>query len=154
MKEYMDAAIVEAEKALGSGSGGPFGAVIVQNGKIIAHGHNKVLETNDPTAHAEICVIREASRKLDRFDLSDCVIYSTCEPCPMCFAAIHWAKIETLYYGCTRQDAAKIGFDDEFIYDVIKGTAKETQLRLEQVFREECLVPFSAWEKKEDKVFY
>jgi guanine deaminase len=154
MKKYMDAAIEEAEKAVKNGFGGPFGAVVVHKGEIIARGHNRVLETNDPTAHAEMCVIREASQKLKRFDLSDCVIYSTCEPCPMCFAAIHWAKIETLYYGCTRQDAANIGFDDEFIYDVIKGTAKETQVQLEQVFRKECLVPFSAWDAKEDKVFY
>lgn len=121
----MQIAVEEAFEGMRKNDGGPFGAVIVRNGKIIAKGHNKVLGTNDPTAHAEITTIRKACRILKRFDLSDCEIYSSCEPCPMCFAAIHWAKMKKLSYGCTRKDAANIGFDDKFIYDVIQGKAKK-----------------------------
>ncbi len=150
----METALSEAEKSVVSGDGGPFGAVIVHRGEVIAQGHNRVLATNDPTAHAEICVIREASAKLGRFDLSDCEIYSTCEPCPMCFAAIHWAKMRRLYYGCTREDAAKIGFDDRFIYDVIKGCSSEVQVISEQIDRDSCLTPFRMWNEKEDKTAY
>src|SRR3989338_5861362 len=115
MNKFMELAVKEAFKALKQNTGGPFGAIIIRNGKIIAKGHNKVIKTNDPTAHAEIVAIRKASARLKRFDLSDCVIYSSCEPCPMCFAAIHWAKMKKLYYGCTKKDAANLGFDDKFI---------------------------------------
>ena len=115
MNEYMRIAIEEAEEGVRCDHGGPFGAVVVYNGKVIARGHNRVIATNDPTAHAEMEVIREAARKLGRFDLSDCEIYSSCEPCPMCFSAIHWAKMKNLYFGCSREDAADIGFDDNFI---------------------------------------
>ena len=111
--------------------GGPFGAVIVQNNKIIAQAHNSVLKTNDPTAHAEINAIRMACKKLKRFDLSDCEIYSSCEPCPMCFSAIHWAKMKKLYFGCTRKDAEKIGFDDKFIWDILQGKSKQKQVNIE-----------------------
>ena len=97
---------------------------------IISSAHNEVVKTNDPTAHAEVTALRKASSILGRFDLSDCEIYSSCEPCPMCFAAIHWAKIKKLYYGSTRQDAANIDFDDQYIYDVIKGTAKELHVEV------------------------
>lgn len=150
----MKIAIEEAFKGLRQNDGGPFGAVIVRNGKIVAKGHNEVIKTNDPTAHAEIVAIRKASAKLKRFDLSDCEIYSSCEPCPMCFAAIHWAKMKKLYYGCTRNDAAKIGFDDKFIYDVIKGTSKKRQVKKVQIDRKECLKPFKEWESKSDKIQY
>ena len=150
----MEAAVKEAEKGMHNGDGGPFGAVVVKDGKIIATGHNLVLSTNDPTAHAEVVAIRRAAKKLETFDLSDCQIYSTCEPCPMCFAAIHWAKMKTLYYGCDQSDAAKIGFDDKFIYDVIKGTAETQQVSVAQIARNECLELFNAWEKKEDKKRY
>ncbi len=150
----MKEAVEEAYEGVSAGDGGPFGAVIVQNGKIIARGHNKVLVTNDPTAHAEISVIREASRKLGRFDLSDCEIYSSCEPCPMCFAAIHWAKMKKLYYGCTREDAAEIDFDDQFIYDVIRGKTSKQQVSIEQIERDACYGPFSAWKNKDDKIRY
>ncbi len=153
-KEFMVAAIEEAEKGMQNGDGGPFGAVIVKNGNIIAVGHNLVLSTNDPTAHAEVVAIRRASEKLNTFDLSECEIYSTCEPCPMCFAAIHWAKMKTLYYGCDQDDAARIGFDDKFIYDVIKGTAKTEQVTIAQLARPECLILFEAWDKKENKKKY
>jgi guanine deaminase len=153
-KEFMEAAIKEAEKGMHNGDGGPFGAVVVKEGKIISTGHNLVLSTNDPTAHAEVVAIRRAAEKLETFDLSDCEIYSTCEPCPMCFAAIHWAKMKILYFGCDQSDAARIGFDDKFIYDVIKGTAKTQQVAVSQVARHQCLELFNAWEKKEDKKRY
>lgn len=144
----------EGLKGLKKGEGGPFGAVIVRKGKIIAQAHNQVLKTNDPTAHAEINAIRIASKKLKRFDLSDCELYTTCEPCPMCFAAIHWAKIKKVYYGCTRSDAAKIGFDDKYIYDVIKGKAKKKQVKMKQIKRKECLELFKQWEEKNNKKRY
>jgi guanine deaminase len=154
MNQFMEIAIKEAQKGLRANAGGPFGAVIIRNGEIIAKGHNRVLETNDPTAHAEVNVIRAASAKLNRFDLSDCEIYVTGEPCPMCLGAIHWAKMKKLYYGCTQEDAAQIGFDDKFIYDIIRGTAKKPQVEIVQIDRDECLKPFKEWEKKEDKIQY
>lgn len=154
MNQFMDLSVKEAFKGMEQGDGGPFGAVIVQNGKIIATGHNEVLKTNDPTAHAEIVAIRKATALLGRFDISDCEIYSSCEPCPMCFAAIHWAKIKKLYFGCSRQDAAEIGFDDNYIYEVIQGTAKALSLQSSQIEREACLKPFDFWRKQENKIQY
>jgi len=154
MNEYMELAIKEALLGMKNNDGGPFGAVIVKNGEIISFAHNEVLKTNDPTSHAEITALRRASLKLSRFDLSDCEIYSSCEPCPMCFAAIHWAKIKKLYYGSTREDAASIDFDDKYIYDVIKGIAKELQVEVLQINREECLEPFRKWKLKIDKIPY
>jgi len=128
--------------------------IVVANNRIIARAHNQVELLNDPTAHAEILAIRRASKKLSRFDLSGCIIYSTCEPCPMCFAAIHWAKIRSLRYGCDHHDAAEIGFDDKFIYDVIRGEAEEFQVESVQEHRDRCLALFRAWESKQDKVQY
>lgn len=150
----MDLACKEALRGMNNNEGGPFGAVIVKDGKVIAKAHNRVIKTNDPTAHAEIVAIRKASKKLGRFDLADCQIYSTCEPCPMCLAAIHWAKMKMLYYGCTKKDAANINFDDKFIYDVIKEVAKKPQVKKFQVDRDACLRLFTAWKEKEDKVPY
>jgi len=150
----MKVAVKEAFEGLKKNDGGPFGAVIVKNGKIIAKSHNQVIKTNDPTAHAEVVALRKASARLKRFDLSDCEMYSSCEPCPMCFSAIHWAKMKKLFYGCTKEDAAKIGFDDKFIYDVIKGVSKKKQVKIMQIDREECLRPFKRWESKEEKVQY
>lgn len=154
MNKYMKIAFNESIKGMQEGHGGPFGAVIVRNGEIIAKAHNNVLKTNDPTAHAEISAIRKATEKLGRFDLSDCEIYSSCEPCPMCFAAIHWAKMKKLYFGCTRYDAAKIGFDDQFIYDVINGNSKIKQVEIEEFDRNECLIAFKKWEEKTNKKEY
>lgn len=154
MNEFMKIAVEEAFQGMKNNDGGPFGAVIVKDGEIIARAHNEVIGTNDPTAHAEVNAIRKATRVLGRFDLSDCEIYSSCEPCPMCFAAIHWAKIKKLYYGCTREDAANIDFDDQYIYDVIKGTAKELQVEVLQVDRTESLEPFHKWQEKLDRVQY
>lgn len=150
----MEEAIKEAFSGLRQNHGGPFGAVIVQNDKIIARGHNEVISTSDPTAHAEILAIRRASELLQRFDLSDCVIYSTCEPCPMCFSAIHWAKMKKMFYGCTRKDAASIGFDDDFIYDVLKGTNQNKQVDQIQTSRDSCLAPMEEWKNKSDKTPY
>lgn len=153
MNKFMKKAVKEALKGVNSNEGGPFGAVIVKDGKVIAKGHNMVLKTNDPTAHAEIIAIRKASKKLKRFDLSDCEIYTSCEPCPMCLSAIYWAKIKKVYYGCTKEDAASIGFDDKIIYDLIKGVAEKT-VEEAQVDREDCLKIFKEWASKADKVNY
>jgi len=154
MNEFMKIAIEEALHGMKNDEGGPFGAVIVRNGKVISIAHNEVVKTNDPTAHAEVVALRKASSILGRFDLSDCEIYSSCEPCPMCFSAIHWAKIKKLYYGSTREDAANIDFDDQYIYDVIKGTAKVLQVEVIQINREESLEPFKEWKSKMDRVQY
>jgi len=152
--KFMQLARKEAYKGMNNNEGGPFGAIIVQDGKVIAKAHNRVIRTNDPTAHAELIAIRKASKKLNRFNLSDCEIYSTCEPCPMCLAAIHWAKMTRLYYGCTRGDAAKINFDDKFIYNVIREETKKKQVEYFQIERNECLDLFKAWQRKEDKIQY
>lgn len=154
MNKFMKLAIDEAISGMTLNDGGPFGAVIVKNGEIISFAHNEVVKTNDPTAHAEVTALRKASSKLGRFDLSDCEIYSSCEPCPMCFAAIHWAKIKKLYYGSTREDAANINFDDKYIYDVIKGTANELQVDVIQIHRLESLEPFRLWKIKINKTEY
>jgi guanine deaminase len=149
----MQLAVAQAYLGMRKNAGGPFGAVIVRGGRVISKGHNQVIETNDPTAHAEIVAIRRASARLKRFDLSDCEIYSTCEPCPMCLAAIAWAKIRTVYFGCTREDAEKIGFRDKAFYDLLGRKASKALKRV-RVGRRDCLGPFRAWERKKDKVTY
>lgn len=154
MNPYMQTAIEEAEKSVDRREGGPFGAVIVKDGHILSKGHNQVVKNHDPTAHAEIQAIREASQRLGSFDLSGCTIYTTSEPCPMCYSAIHWARIDKIYYGCTRQDAAEIGFDDELIYDVLSGKRKHAHLEEEQIEREACLKPFKRWDDSSDKTPY
>jgi guanine deaminase len=154
MNPYMQAAIEEAEKSVDSLDGGPFGAVVVKDGKIISRGHNQVVKSHDPTAHAEMQAIRKAAEFLETFDLSGCVIYTTGEPCPMCYSAIHWARIDKIYYGCTRADAAAIGFDDELIYDVLKGKVKHARLKEEQIERDACLKPFNHWHDNSEKTPY
>lgn len=154
MNKFMTVAVQEAFQGMRAGDGGPFGAVIVKDGEIIATGHNEVLKTNDPTAHAEIVAIRKATAKLGRFDLSDCEIYSSCEPCPMCFAAIHWAKMKRLYFGASRYDAAAIDFDDQYIYDVINKTASKEQVEVHTIDCDHCLEPFREWQNKQDKTQY
>ncbi len=153
-KRHMRAAIRMAQKGMDRNEGGPFGAVIVRENEIIAKAYNRVIKTNDPTAHAEILAIRKASKKLGRFDLSDCEIFSTCEPCPMCLGAILWAKIKTLYYGCTKEDADRIEFSDKVIYESITGPLEQRIFNSIQIEHEACLPLFDAWEKKEDKVRY
>jgi len=154
MKKFIQLAIAEAERGLRNGDGGPFGAVIVRAGKIVACVHNEVVKNSDPTAHAEIVAIRAAARKLKKFDLSDCEIYSTCEPCPMCLAAILWARIPRLFFGATRDDAAKIGFDDAKIYDFLAGKISKIPLAKKQVARRECLAPFAKWANLKSKIKY
>ena len=134
--------------------GGPFGAVIVKDNKIIAATSNSVTQTNDPTAHAEINAIRKACSELKTFDLSDCEIYTSCEPCPMCLGAIYWARISKIYYGNTKNDAAKIGFNDSFIYEEIALSITERQVKTEQLLRKDALKAFQLWSKKEDKKDY
>ena len=152
MNKFMAAAIEEGRKGMRKGDGGPFGAVIVRKGKIFAKGHNMVLVTNDPTMHAEVTAIRNAAKKAGRFDLSDCEIYTSCEPCPMCFGAIHWAKMRRMHYGCTSKDAANIGFDDKWIYDVIKKPGRG--LRAKNIDRKECIELFKEWKRKQDRKMY
>ena len=154
VKGFMGMAFKEAFKGMTDNEGGPFGAVVVKDGRVIAKGHNRVVKTKDPTAHAEIVAIRRASKKLGRFDLSDCEIYSTCEPCPMCLSAIYWARIRRIYFGCTKEDATKIGFADESIDAAIKGKLSPRKLRMISMDRESCLKLFAAWEQKPDKVPY
>ncbi len=150
---YMKKAVEEALLGVTEGHGGPFGAVIVKDGEIISVGHNKVVLTNDPTAHAEVVAIRAASEKLGRFDLSDCTLYTTCEPCPMCYGAIHWSRINTVYYGATREDAAEVGFDDSLIYDIMSGKKKPV-IKMKQAYRDEAIKAFTAFKNKEDRVIY
>lgn len=147
-------AVDEAFSGARKNEGGPFGAVVVKGGKLISKAHNCVLKTNDPSAHAEILAIRKASGILGRFDLSGCAIYSTCEPCPMCMSAILWSRIRKLYYGCTKKDAERIGFDDSRFYRVINIRNDKKLLVKKQIDREECLSPFKEWEQKPDKRFY
>jgi tRNA(Arg) A34 adenosine deaminase TadA len=128
--------------------------VVVRGGEIIAEGMNQVLATNDPSAHAEVVAIREACRKLKIFQLSGCEIYSSCEPCPMCMGLIYWARPEKVYYANTAEDAAKIGFDDAFIYHELTLPAGQRAIPMEQVLREEARAAFAAWEKKPDKIVY
>ncbi len=152
--EFMKKAALEAGEGVARGEGGPFGAVIVRNGAIVASAHNTVILSADPTAHAEMNAIRAAAQKLGRFELDDCELYTSCEPCPMCLAAVHWARIPRLYYGCTADDAANAGFDDRFIYDVIRGETGERRVEMSQTGREECLSAFELWKNKKDRVRY
>ena len=153
MNKYINMAMNEAENGIKMNDGGPFGAVIVNNeGKVIAKEHNKVLKNNDPTAHAEIVAIRKACKKLKTYDLSNCVLYASCEPCPMCLSAIIWANIKLVYYACTKNDAANIGFKDNIIYEYLKGNNKNL-INLKQFDREECIKIFDEY-KKSKKIIY
>jgi len=134
--------------------GGPFGCVIVKNNKIIAEGCNEVTVLNDPTAHAEIVTIRKACKNINDFNLKGSEIYTSCEPCPMCLSAIYWSHIDKIYYGNTRLDAAKIGFDDDFIYNELNKELSIREIPMEQVYKDEASKAFLDWEKKEDKVEY
>ena len=154
MNKFMKLALEDAEKGMKAGDGGPFGAAVVQKGKIIALGHNEVLKTNDPTNHAEIVAIRKATVLLKRFDISDCELYTTCEPCPMCLGAIYWSGIKKIYYANTRTDAAHIDFRDEEIYDFLAGKKVKSPLTLIQMDRKECIKLFEEWKKKVDKTMY
>jgi guanine deaminase len=154
VNKFMKVAYEQASKNLETNEGGPFGAVIVKDGEIVAAAHNMVLATNDPTMHAEIAAIRAATKQLGRCHLDDCVIYSTCEPCPMCMAAIMWARIPTVYYGANRRDAAAIGFADNAIYEYFQGTAAEMAVSVSELDRRECVQLFERWSKKDDRTLY
>lgn len=137
-----------------SGRGGPFGAVVVKDGKIIAEGANQVTSTNDPTAHAEVIAIRQACAKLGVFHLNGCELYTSCEPCPMCLGAIYWAHLSRVYFANTAEDAAKIGFDDSFLYSELRKPLLERHIPTVQMMREEALAGFRAWAAKPDKIEY
>lgn len=137
-----------------SGKGGPFGAVIVRRGNIVAEGVNRVTAMKDPTAHAEVTAIREACSRLGAFDLSDCEIYTSCEPCPMCLGAIYWARLSRVYFGNLASDAAKIGFDDSFIYREIALALRKRSIPMVPMMRDRALAAFQAWQQKADKIRY
>ena len=150
----MSKAIDLAQKGANSNSGGPFGAVIVKDNKIIAEGYNKVTSTNDPTAHAEIVAIKKACKKLNSFQLEDCIIYTSCEPCPMCLGAIYWARPKKVFYACNRDDASVIDFDDQFIYDELKKQINNRKIEFNNIMREDGLKVFKNWNDKTDKIKY
>lgn len=152
-KELMRRAIELSKMSVQNG-GGPFGAVIACNGKIVAEGSNCVTLDCDPTAHAEVSTIRKACKALKTFDLSGCEIYTSCEPCPMCFGAIYWAHLDKIFMGNDRKDAAKIGFDDDFIYQEIALSPEQREKPSEILLRDEALEAFRMWEEKEDKTEY
>jgi len=152
-KEFMREAIRLADASVKNG-GGPFGAVIVKDGKVIAGRSNSVTLDHDPTAHAEVNTIREACKKLRTFDLSGCTIYTSCEPCPMCLGAIYWARISRIYYGNTRKDARDIDFADDFIYEELERPLQERTVPITPLLREEALHTFRLWQEKADKTEY
>ena len=149
----MQRAIELSLESINSG-GGPFGSVIVKNDKIISEGINRVTVNNDPTAHGEIVAIRNACKELNTFNLSNCSLYSSCEPCPMCMSAIYWSRIGKVYYANTRDDAKKIEFDDSFIYSEISKENKDRSILMEQILRDEALEAFEIWKNKTDKTKY
>ena len=153
MDKFMKIAKENAENGIANKEGGPFGAVIVdKSGNIIANGNNKVLKNNDPTAHAEIVAIREACRKLNTYDLSEYILYTSCEPCPMCLSAIIWANIKEVYYGCTKEDAGSIGFRDDIIYDYLKEKNKNL-ISMKKLDREECIKTLKKYKKDNGTIY-
>lgn len=152
--KFMLEAVNAALKGMQNNEGGPFGCVIVKDGKIIGRGNNKVTSHNDPTAHAEVMAIRDACKNLNTFQLEGCTIYTSCEPCPMCFGAIYWARPDKVYYGCSQKDAADIDFDDEFIYKEIELPYEKRSIPFEQLARDIALEPFQKWSDKDDKTVY
>lgn len=153
-EKFMKMAIQLSEQNVLKSLGGPFGAVIVKDGKVIAKSANKVTTTNDPTAHAEVSAIRLACKKLKTFDLTGCVVYTSCEPCPMCLSAVYWAKIDKIYYANTKQDAEDIGFSDKFIYDELDKPMERRQLPIKQMMRADAQPAFKLWDESEMKASY
>lgn len=152
--EFMWEAIRLSQNNIRDGKGGPFACVIVKEGKIVARGTNLVTSTNDPTAHAEVVAIREACKFLGTFQLNGCEVYTTCEPCPMCLGAIYWARPDRIFFANSREDAAKIGFDDLFLYEELPRKISERKIPTQQLMREEALAAFREWEQKQDKTHY
>jgi guanine deaminase len=147
-RELMALAIEEARRGVASGEGGPFGAVVARNGVVVARGHNRVLQTNDPTAHAEVVAIRDACARLGTWSLDDCVMYASCQPCPMCFTAAHWSKLPRCVYAATADDAAGVGFDDRYLYDAIQGKTEVVKCAMEHMPCDDAMHPFEAFTKK------
>lgn len=152
--KYMLEAIKMAEENIITGKGGPFGAVVVRDGKVIAAAGNCVTSTNDPTAHAEVVAIREACKTLETFDLTGCEIYASCEPCPMCLGAIMWSRIDKLYYAANRNDASRAGFDDELFYSELALPIEKRMLKPTQLLRNEANEVFDKWIAETDKILY
>ncbi|MFY9647901.1 MAG: nucleoside deaminase [Terriglobales bacterium] len=153
-KTFMARAIQLSIENVRSGSGGPFGAVVVKDGKVVAEAANRVTASNDPTAHAEVLAIRQACQKLRCFELTGCDLYTSCEPCPMCLGAIYWARIDKVFFGNLAADAAKVGFDDSAIYAEFTEPHAEREIPMIQMMREEALAAFRAWEQQPGKILY
>jgi len=152
--KFMQEAIRVSIQKMRAGCGGPFGAVVVRKGKIVGRGWNQVTSTNDPTAHAEVSAIRDACKRMKTFQLDDCELYTSCEPCPMCLSAIYWARFKKVYYANTRKDAARIQFDDDFIYREVALPISRRKIPMKQLLRSEALVAFKEWKNKADKIRY
>ena len=153
-EKFMRAAAALAEQNVADGTGGPFGAVIVRDGEIVGEGTNQVTSSNDPTAHAEVVAIRQACEKLETFNLEGCVVYTSCEPCPMCLSAIYWARLDRIFFGNTKADAAAIDFDDDFLYTEIPKPIDQRAIPTSQILREETIKSFEAWAVSETKIPY
>ena len=153
-EQYMREAIRLSVDKMQAGYGGPFGALVVKNGEIIARGFNNVTFSNDPTAHAEVDAIRKACAALGTHQLTDCELYTSCEPCPMCLGAIYWARPKVVYFGNSKQDAAQAGFDDQFIYDEILLPLKQRNIPMHQLLPQEAITAFEEWQKKTDRQHY
>lgn len=150
----MEEAIRLSVMEMRQGKGGPFGAIVVKDGEVVGRGSNAVSSTNDPTAHAEVMAIRDACQNLGTFQLTDCEIYTSCEPCPMCLGAIYWARPSKVYFGCSKEDAAKHGFDDHFIYNEIEKPFSSRKIPFEQFMRKEAEKAFIEWDNLENKIPY
>ncbi len=153
-EKFMMEAIALSRKGSQAGEGGPFGCIVVKGDEIVGRGNNKVLLTNDPTAHAEVIAIRDACKNLGTFQLDDCEIYTTCEPCPMCLGAIYWARPKRIYYANNREDAAHIGFDDSMIYNEMCCDMKARKIPILPIGRQEAIKVFEEWQAKGDKQLY
>jgi tRNA(Arg) A34 adenosine deaminase TadA len=152
--DFLREAIRLSVEKMEANEGGPFGAVVVRNGEVVGRGWNRVTSTNDPTAHAEVVAIRDACSRLKTFSFAGCEIYSSCEPCPLCLAAIYWSRLDRIYYAATCDDAAVAGFDDRSFYHEIRKPAGERAIPMEQALRDEALLALHAWAKKADRVRY
>jgi guanine deaminase len=152
--KFMREAIRLSIQMMRRGHGGPFGAVVVRGSQIVGRGCNQVTSTNDPTAHAEVVAIRDACRRLKTFQLDDCDLYTSCEPCPMCLSAIYWARLRSVFYANTRKDAAEIDFDDDFIYREVALPIRRRKLVMKQLLRAEALAAFAEWQRKADRIPY
>ncbi|HVF96618.1 MAG TPA: nucleoside deaminase [Flavisolibacter sp.] len=153
-EKFMQEAIALSKKAIDNGEGGPFGCVVVKGDEIVGRGNNSVTSTNDPTAHAEVMAIRDACKNLGHFQLDDCEVYTSCEPCPMCLGAIYWARPKKIYYANHREDAAEIGFDDSMIYEEISAPMESRKIPIVSVGRTEANKVFQEWKAKDDKTVY